>query len=184
MPPAPYFCRQSRRRRRPMRAQSIRRLNRSLTSGPRVERPRRSYLSWRASLIAPSQVTSFGPTHSDAKKRGIALFGMDPIGFAASIITVVDIAWKVVECLNDIKHGEKERGKLLEAVTLIWLLLRRLQEDFTPPLPNLDESSMQPLNILGGPRGILYEIGEEMTELEGKLTNTTGRIIMLAWARL
>lgn len=98
---------------------------------------------------------------------------MDPLSFAASLITLVDVAWKLVEYLHGLKEGGNARQKLLKEVTLLWHVLRKLQEEFSPSEEASDVPWMQSLMTLGQPNGILSQIREALIELEEKLVRSS-----------
>ena len=53
---------------------------------------------------------------------------MEPVGFTASIITLVDLAKEVIEYLRDAYHGKKERNEIFVEVTSTQDVLLQVQE--------------------------------------------------------
>ena len=51
---------------------------------------------------------------------------MDPVSATASIISLIDATYRVVEFLSDLKDGGKERVKLLAEVSYMWCTLDSL----------------------------------------------------------
>lgn len=110
---------------------------------------------------------------------------MDPISFAASLITLVEVSTKVIAYLQGVQQGGKAREKLLNELTVLSFVLRSFKADFDPPPPTGDEPWMQPLKALIEPEGhgILEQIRQELTDLEKKLTGTSTRVGK-AWSTL
>lgn len=101
---------------------------------------------------------------------------MDSVGFVASVITLVDVSWKVMGHIQDIKLGGHAREKLLKEVTVLWLVLRGLQTDIDPPPKSPDAKWMQPFLILVDKGGILEQIRQEITSLEAKMRGSSTKI--------
>ncbi|KAF6828204.1 hypothetical protein CPLU01_08683 [Colletotrichum plurivorum] len=101
---------------------------------------------------------------------------MEAFGLAASIITVVETSWKVIGFLEGVKYGGKSRRALLEEVTLLWLVFRRLKEEIDLPTgKQAHQPWVEPLKVLDGPRGVSAQIREQLSDLEQQLTAPTGR---------
>ncbi|KAI8259523.1 hypothetical protein K4K58_002581 [Colletotrichum sp. SAR11_239] len=101
---------------------------------------------------------------------------MEAFGLVSSVITVVETSWKVIGFLEGVKHGGKSRRALLEEVTLLWLVFRRLKEEIDLPTgKQAHEPWVEPLKILDGPRGISAQIREQLNDLEAQLTPPIGR---------
>ncbi|KAF6807662.1 hypothetical protein CSOJ01_08026 [Colletotrichum sojae] len=101
---------------------------------------------------------------------------MEAFGLAASIITVVETSWKVIGFLEGVIHGGKSRRVLLEEVTLLWLVFRRLKEEIDLPTgKQAHQPWVEPLKVLDGPRGVSAQIREQLSDLEQQPTAPAGR---------
>lgn len=102
---------------------------------------------------------------------------MEVAGFAASIITIVDTSWKIVNYLRSIKQGDKSRRLLLEEVTTLWLIFQELNEKIESDNGTTGGKTWaEPLKVLEGPSGIVAQVNEQLNDLEAQITTTEGRV--------
>lgn len=103
---------------------------------------------------------------------------MDPVGFAASLITLVGLSSRVIAYLQTVQQGGKTRVKLLNEITILSYVLRSFNADLDPLPTSADEPWMQPLKALIKPEGhgVIDQIRQELTGLETKLTGTSTRV--------
>jgi ankyrin repeat domain-containing protein 50 len=110
---------------------------------------------------------------------------MDAISLAASIISLADAAFALVKYLEAVKQGGKARHALLEEITKLWMVLRRLQEQFDLESADLNDASFQPYLELVAPNGLFDQIRHELENLDRRCkTNTSamGKLAQtLAW---
>lgn len=110
---------------------------------------------------------------------------MDPVGFAASLITLVEVSSKVIAYLQSVQQGGKTREKLLHELIVLSFVLRSFKSDFDPPPLSADQPWMQPLKALVEPEGhgVIDQIRQELTGLETRLTGTSSKVGK-AWSTL
>ncbi|KAJ7588934.1 hypothetical protein C8J56DRAFT_940343 [Mycena floridula] len=99
---------------------------------------------------------------------------MDPVGFASSILSLIDTAKKIADYVKDIKDGPKERTELNKAVTAIVKLLDLLKDQFEEtPTDDLCFSAARQMAEEDGTFGQLRVLLEK---LEKKLRPADGKV--------
>lgn len=95
---------------------------------------------------------------------------MDGISAIANIINLAEGAFRIVGYLKSVKEGGKARQSLLEELTLLWLVLEGLRQQFDPAPNALNEPWMRPLKpLFEEPEGVFSKIRKEVKYLETKL---------------
>ena len=97
---------------------------------------------------------------------------MDPISFAASLTTVIQLSAKVAQYLKEIKSASEDRVRLREELRATMCLLDMLQDriddaDFLEK----DLASIKSLNFPGGP---LSQLTKALQQLKSKLAPGNG----------
>ncbi|KAJ7589687.1 hypothetical protein C8J56DRAFT_939310, partial [Mycena floridula] len=99
---------------------------------------------------------------------------MDPLGFASSILSLIDIAKRIADYVRDIKDGPKERTELNKAVTAIVKLLDLLKDEFEEtPTDDLCFSAARQMAEEDGTFGQLRVL---LDKLEKKLRPADGKV--------
>ncbi|KAI0416777.1 ankyrin [Xylaria grammica] len=88
---------------------------------------------------------------------------------AASIISIVDLAFKVIKYMNDVREGGKERSELHQQVLTVYDLLWNLKYEFESH--NLDEESTwsKPIKPLFNPGGTVDQLKLVLEQVASKL---------------
>jgi len=94
----------------------------------------------------------------------------EPVGFAASIITLVDLTNKVFEYMNDAYRSTKERDKIFHEVTGTQEVLRQLQAK-----ANSDKWA-DTMKVLATPQGPLYCLESSLKSLVRGLKPSDSRL--------
>lgn len=74
---------------------------------------------------------------------------MDPItviGLVSSIAQLADASFKIIGLLDTIKEGGRERRKLCDEITLLWMTLRNLETQFVPLSQEQNGFWMRPID--------------------------------------
>lgn len=103
---------------------------------------------------------------------------MDPlsiVGLASSIAQLADAAFKIVKVLDMIKEGGKERRKLCNEITLIWITLRNLETQFAPLRAEEDGDWIKPIDSLAEPNGVFDQLRLTLDEVWEKLTKSDSK---------
>ncbi|KAJ8125404.1 hypothetical protein O1611_g8235 [Lasiodiplodia mahajangana] len=87
----------------------------------------------------------------------------------ASLIAIVDLAFKVIKYVDDVREGGKERSELHQRVITVYDLLWNLKNDFESH--NLDEESTwsKPVKPLFNPGGTIDQLKLVLEEIASKL---------------
>lgn len=100
---------------------------------------------------------------------------MDPItaiGLLSSIAQLAEASFKIVKLLDTIKEGGKERRKLCDEITLLWMTLRNLETQFFPLSVEQDGPWMRPIDSLAEPGGVFQQTSHALDEVWNKLTTS------------
>lgn len=79
----------------------------------------------------------------------------DAVGLAASIVSLLDLAGKVIGYLNDVKDGSKDRARLRDEISSTSFLLFMLKDCTSTSSPTTDW--LQTTKALTGPKGPLEQ---------------------------
>lgn len=93
----------------------------------------------------------------------------DPLGTAASIITVVQLAATVVRYLKDVRDAGKDRNTLLVEISSVTGLLSNLKD-----LAEVDETYSNMLKTLNVPNGPLGQFKAAIEKLSRDLAPVSG----------
>ena len=88
---------------------------------------------------------------------------------AASITAVATGAFQIVDLLNSIVTGGKDRIRVLTAITALWMSVTSLKSQIAPDGVPSEEMSYQTVMPLFEPGGIITDIGLEIDRLNKKL---------------
>ena len=98
---------------------------------------------------------------------------MDPLsalGLISGIVQLADTALKIVNLLDTIKDGGKERRKLCDEIIVLFMTLRNLEIQFTPPPTDKETAWTKPIESLAEPQGVFDQLGASLDEVWEKLT--------------
>ncbi|KAH7394274.1 ankyrin repeat-containing domain protein [Phaeosphaeria sp. MPI-PUGE-AT-0046c] len=93
------------------------------------------------------------------------------VGLASSIVQLADASFKIMKVLDTIKGG-KDRRKLCDEITVLWMVLRNLETQFTPSNVAPDESWMRPVDTLAEPNGVFAQLQIALEEVYKKVTTS------------
>lgn len=99
---------------------------------------------------------------------------MDPLSITASITSVATAAFQIVQILNTIITGGKDRIRLLTAITALWMSVTSLKSQIAPDGVPSEEMSYETLKPLFEPGGIITDIESEIQRLKKKLKKQAG----------
>lgn len=92
---------------------------------------------------------------------------MDPFSFAASVVTILQVTFKVGECLRDAKDASTECSQFMTEASNLSNLLVTL-------VSRISETSHDPwcrkVQELGGKDGVIYQYRVALEQLKDKLT--------------
>ncbi len=91
---------------------------------------------------------------------------MEPVGFVASVITLAETTFHVVEYLHDLKGGGKQRLKLSAEVSALWVVINSVKEQLEGSSSAL---TLKYLRKLRNPDGALSQCEKVVEELQQKL---------------
>ena len=111
---------------------------------------------------------------------------MDPIGFAASIATLVHVINKTVLYLWDIKHAPVTREEIAREATGLLPILTRLRNQVEEA--PCSDPLVQGLRSLGAKNGPIDQFTREMIELQRRVhpegrAKTFGRMLLWTWEK-
>ncbi|KAJ8107153.1 hypothetical protein OPT61_g9064 [Boeremia exigua] len=107
---------------------------------------------------------------------------MDPlsiVGLTSSIVQLADASFKIMKILDTIKEGGKDRRRLCDEITVLWMVLRGLETQFAPANVGQDESWMKPVNSLAEPQGVFEQLHAALGDIQEKVTtsnSTAGKL--------
>lgn len=111
---------------------------------------------------------------------------MDPLSFVASLITILDLTFTVVEYINDVKDSRQERIRLRDEITsasgtlhMLYDRIKREQKRMDEDPDGSGQSWMSSVMTLGVPKGPLEQFKEVLDELAGQMSPPTGNGRML-----
>lgn len=104
---------------------------------------------------------------------------MDPVSFAASVLTLSELSWKIVMYIQDVYQGGKSRDALLKEARELWYSLSQLHDNFKLTQDGRDAPSLKPLRRLWEPDGILNNMCKELKQLDDRFAKQTSR-----WKRI
>lgn len=99
---------------------------------------------------------------------------MDGASAVASIGTIVSGAFRVIEILNTIRQGGKQRLRLLTTIGSLWAVLQSVQSSFSTEDGQLTEGIPDPLGTLQGDNGILAQVDAKTKQLKARLLSHEG----------
>lgn len=94
----------------------------------------------------------------------------EPVGFVASILTLLGIAQKVLEYVKDTCHASKERRKIFDEVASTLVLLTQLQEK------SEQAKWGDTMKVLATPQGPLQQLETALKKLENGLKPSNNRL--------
>lgn len=94
---------------------------------------------------------------------------MDGASAVASIGTIVNGAFKVIEILNTIRQGGKQRLRLLTAIGSLWAVLQSVQSNLSTEDGQLTKGIPDPLGTLQGDNGIFAQVDAKAKQLKARL---------------
>jgi ankyrin repeat protein len=103
---------------------------------------------------------------------------MDPlsaVGLLASVVQIADASFKIMKVLDTIKEGAKDRRRLSDEITILWMLLRNLETQFAPLSAEQNGAWMKPLDSLAEPGGVFQQLSEALNEVLDRLTRSDNR---------
>lgn len=87
----------------------------------------------------------------------------------ASLVSIVDAAWKVTKYLKDVKKGGSERQQLDGEVLSIYHLFHGLRDQFSEENIQKNETYLRPIRTLLAPNGIISQLKFTLEEITAKL---------------
>lgn len=87
----------------------------------------------------------------------------------ASLISIVDAAWKVSQYLKDVKKGGSERQQLDGEVLSIYHLFHGLRDQFSEEITQDDEAYLRPIRTLLEPNGVISQLKSTLEDITAKL---------------
>ena len=99
---------------------------------------------------------------------------MDPVGFAASIIQIIDAVTTIIKYVNDVKDASKERSALAMELTSLLSLLMSLR--CRAEGASNEESWFRGVRSLGAPNGPLDQFQNFVEKLATKFKPFTSGI--------
>ena len=99
---------------------------------------------------------------------------MDPLSITASITAIATAAFQIVQILNSIITGGKDRIRLLHAITALWMSVTSLKSQIAPDGVPSEEMSYETVMPFFEPGGIIADIESEIERLEKKLKKQAG----------
>jgi len=94
------------------------------------------------------------------------------VGLAASIASLVELAFKVVGYFNAVKGGEGEKGRLRDEISSASFLLLMLKDRTSPNSPNAP--SLQTMTALASRHGPLNQFKECLELVADKIAGCNG----------
>ncbi|KAL9612385.1 MAG: hypothetical protein Q9167_003025 [Letrouitia subvulpina] len=101
-------------------------------------------------------------------------FTMDGVSAIASIGTIASAAFKVIEILNTIKQGGKQRLRLLTTIGSLWAVLQSVQSHLYTEDGELIKSIPDFLGTLQGDNGVFAQVEATAKKLEARLERHKG----------
>ena len=100
---------------------------------------------------------------------------MDPVSFAASVVGLAEITFKLITSLNSIREGGKERHRILIELTSFWNILNILKDRFDSLEPDHEEPWMRGIVALAKDGSVLEQTERTILRLAEKLKPKQGR---------
>ncbi|KAL8717410.1 MAG: hypothetical protein Q9225_005341 [Loekoesia sp. 1 TL-2023] len=97
---------------------------------------------------------------------------MDPVGFSASLATLIALTTKTIRYLSDVKHALNERRSLLQEATSLLQMLIDLQNKVDEP--RQPRMWFNDIKVLGTENGPLDQLREALEKLCKKLKTKKG----------
>ena len=100
---------------------------------------------------------------------------MDPLsalGMVSGVVQLADASFKIIKLLDTLKEGGKDRRRLCDEITLLWMTLRNLETQFAPLSSEQDGAWMKPIDSLAEPEGVLDQLNAALDEVWRKLTTS------------
>jgi ankyrin repeat protein len=100
---------------------------------------------------------------------------MDPItavGLVASVVQIADASFRIMKVLETLKEGAKDRRKLSDEITVLWMTLRNLETQFAPLSGEVSGAWMKPLDGLAEPGGVFDQLRAALDEVYEKLATS------------
>lgn len=103
---------------------------------------------------------------------------MDPasiVGLLASIETLAQGAFRVISLINTIRHGGKQRLRLLSELSSLWMILKLLEGHFDEDEQELSEPRLRTIAVLNEENGTFDLMEVVFNDLMDRLQPKTGR---------
>jgi hypothetical protein len=100
---------------------------------------------------------------------------MDPLsalGLVSGVVQLADASFKIIGLLDTIKEGGKDRRRLCDEITLLWMTLRNLETQFAPLSSEHDGAWMKPIDSLAEPEGVFDQLSAALDDVWRKLTSS------------
>jgi hypothetical protein len=100
---------------------------------------------------------------------------MDPLsalGLVSGVVQLADASFKIIGLLDTIKEGGKDRRRLCDEITLLWMTLRNLETQFAPLSSERDGAWMKPIDSLAEPEGVFDQLSAALDDVWRKLTSS------------
>lgn len=104
---------------------------------------------------------------------------MDPlsaIGLVSSVVQIADASFKIMRLLDTMKDGGKDRRRLSDEITVLWMTLRNLETQFAPLSAEQNGAWMKPLDSLAEPGGVFEQLKTALDDVWDKLTTSDSKI--------
>lgn len=110
----------------------------------------------------------------------------EAVGLVASVITLGEISFKVLQYLHTVKERDRAREKLNTELMSVCLLLQQLKVQIGEDEDTeLKPAWQQALSALDKPGGLFERLKNELNDLERKLTSSSSRVgkamVTLMW---
>lgn len=90
----------------------------------------------------------------------------------SGVVQLADASFRIMKLMDTIKEGGKDRRRLCDEITLLWMTLRNLEAQFAPLSSEQDGAWMKPIDSLAESDGLLDQLSAALNEVWCKLTTS------------
>ena len=106
---------------------------------------------------------------------------MDPVGFIASVGTILGAVFEAIKILNNIREGEKQRLRLLTSISSLWTALLSVQANLYTDSGESTSAVPESLKVLQAENGVFYQVENITREIEAYLKPSRPLMAKIKW---